>query len=90
MKLLTRRKPFRADDPIRSYNGSAPGSPVQPATPPRSAFDFCKNPKLLASEALQRLKASESTLRKCKKANNADFFKFCERVANAGVRQDPS
>ena len=83
LKLLTRKRKFRADDPIRSYQGSAPGSPVQPATPPRNEFDFCKNPKLLTM-------IMEARKAKFEKAINANFGKFCERVENAGVRQNPS
>ena len=83
LKLLTRKKKFRADDPIRSYNGSTAGSPVQPTTPPRTEFDDCKSPKLLA----MFIKANKA---KSEKANNANFGKFCERVENAGVRPNPS
>ena len=83
LKLITCRKPFRYNDSIRSYQGSAPGSPVQPATPPRNEFDFCKNPELLAMIMEARKAKFEITKR-------PDFVKFCERVVNAGVRSDPS
>ena len=83
LKLITRPKPFRYNDSIRSYQGSAPGSPVQPATPPRHEFDFCKNPKLLAMFMEARKAKFEMT-------KSPDFVKFCERVENAGVRRDPS
>ena len=84
IKLITQPEPFqpepfRPDALIKSYNGSPVGSPMQVATPPMSAFDVCKSPKLLA-----KLKE------KFEKANYSKFVKFHERVVKAGVHQIPS
>ena len=85
IKLITRPepfrpKPFRPDTRKRSYNASAISSPELAATPPRSAFDVCKNSKLL-----------EKLNEKFEKANDPKFAKFHERVVNAGVHhQVPS